>query len=140
MELLLKFNFGPKSSVLLIFFFTDFYSQIQFKSDDISESLKKNGGFIPGVRPGSQTADFLNEIVRKLNNIGATYIALICILPTILLNYANVPFYFGGTSLLILVGVAIDTMAQAEGFLISNSYDQAYKAKGKYKGVNKRRF
>lgn len=126
--------------VILIFFFTDFYSKIQFKSDDIAESLKKNGGFIPGVRPGSQTKEFLDLIVSRLNYVGATYIAVICVLPTVLLDFVNVPFYFGGTSLLILVGVAIDTMLQAESFRISNAYDQAYKSKGKYKGINRKRF
>jgi preprotein translocase subunit SecY len=121
----------------LIIFFAYFYSTIQFKTDDVSESLKKNGGFIPGIRPGDQTADFLNQVISRLTLIGAIYVASICIMPAILFNYAKVPFYFGGTSLLILVGVAIDTMAQAESFMISQRLDTAYKVKGKYSGVKR---
>ena len=118
----------------LIIFFAYFYASIQFKTEDISENLRKNGGFIPGIRPGDQTAQFLNTIVSRLTLVGAIYVALICIMPAVLLNYAKVPFYFGGTSLLILVGVAIDTMAQAEGFMISQRFDTAYKVRGKYSG------
>ena len=121
----------------LIIFFAYFYATIQFKTDDVSESLKKNGGFIPGIRPGEQTADFLNNVISRLTLIGAIYVATICIMPAILFNYAKVPFYFGGTSLLILVGVAIDTMAQAESFMISQRLDTAYKVKGKYSGVKR---
>lgn len=120
--------------IALIIFFAYFYAQIQFKTADISESLKKNGGFIPGIRPGQKTAEFLDLVVQRLTLVGGIYIALICIMPTILLSVAKVPFYFGGTSLLILVGVAIDTMAQAEGFMISQRYDTAYKARGKHSG------
>jgi preprotein translocase subunit SecY len=125
------------SFVALIIFFAYFYSSIQFKTDDVSESLKKNGGFIPGIRPGDQTADFLNNVIGKLTLVGAIYVALICLMPSILFNFAKVPFYFGGTSLLILVGVAIDTMAQAESFMISQRLDTAYKVKGKYSGVKR---
>ena len=121
----------------LIIFFAYFYASIQFKTGDISENLRKNGGFIPGIRPGDQTAAFLNTIISRLTLVGAIYVALICILPAILLNYAKVPFYFGGTSLLILVGVAIDTMAQAEGFMISQRFDTAYKVRGKYSGAKR---
>jgi preprotein translocase subunit SecY len=123
--------------VALIIFFAYFYSTIQFKTGDVSESLKKNGGFIPGIRPGEQTASFLDQVISRLTLVGAIYIALICIMPMILFSYAKVPFYFGGTSLLILVGVAIDTMAQAEGFMISQRLDTAYKVKGKYSGVKR---
>lgn len=123
--------------IALIIFFAYFYSTIQFKTGDVSESLKKNGGFIPGIRPGDQTSDFLNQVINRLTLIGAIYVAAICLMPTILFNYAKVPFYFGGTSLLILVGVAIDTMAQAESFMISQRLDTAYKVKGKYSGVKR---
>ena len=122
----------------MIIFFAFFYAQIQFKTEDISESLRKNGGFIPGIRPGAKTVEFLDAVVTRLTVVGGIYVALICIMPTILLNVAKVPFYFGGTSLLILVGVAIDTMAQAEGYLISQKYDQAYKVRGKHSGGAKR--
>lgn len=121
----------------LIIFFCYFYAQIQFKTKDISESLRKNGGFIPGIRPGEKTAEFLDLVVNRLTLVGGIYISLICIMPAILFNVANVPFYFGGTSLLILVGVAIDTMAQAESFLISQRYDTQYKARGKYSGARR---
>lgn len=123
--------------IALIIFFAYFYSTIQFKTGDVSESLKKNGGFIPGIRPGEQTATFLDQVVSRLTLVGAIYVAAICIMPAILFTYAKVPFYFGGTSLLILVGVAIDTMAQAEGFMISQRLDTAYKVKGKYSGVKR---
>ncbi|MBP9673509.1 MAG: preprotein translocase subunit SecY [Bacteriovoracaceae bacterium] len=117
--------------VTCIIFFAYFYASIQFKTDDISEMLKKNGGFVPGIRPGERTAEFLNFIVARLTLVGALYVALICVLPSILLKIGNVPFQFGGTSLLILVGVAIDTMAQVESFMISQRYDSAYKVRGK---------
>jgi preprotein translocase subunit SecY len=124
--------------VALIVFFSYFYAKIQFKTDDVSENLKKNGGFIPGIRPGAKTAEFLDLVVNRLTFVGAIYMSLICIMPAILFNVAKVPFYFGGTSLLILVGVAIDTMAQAESFLISQRYDSAYKVRGKYNGAGRR--
>lgn len=121
-----------------IIFFCYFYAQIQFKTGDISESLKKNGGYIPGIRPGAKTAEFLDKIVTRLTLVGGIYMSLICIMPAMLFNIAKVPFYFGGTSLLILVGVAIDTMAQAESFMISQKYDSTYKSKGKYNGSGRR--
>lgn len=120
--------------VSLIMFFAYFYASIQFKTEDISEMLKKNGGFIPGIRPGAKTAEFLEFIVARLTLIGGIYVSLICIIPTFLADQFKVPFYFGGTSLLILVGVAIDTMAQAESFMISQRLDTAYKVKGKHSG------
>lgn len=124
--------------IAFIVFFCYFYAQIQFKTKDISESLKKNGGFIPGIRPGAKTAEFLDNVVARLTLVGSIYMCLICILPAILFDYAKVPFYFGGTSLLILVGVAIDTMAQAESFLISERYNTQYKSRGKYSGAGRR--
>ncbi|MCT4642261.1 MAG: preprotein translocase subunit SecY [Bacteriovoracaceae bacterium] len=124
--------------VALIVFFCYFYAQIQFKTEDIAESLKKNGGFIPGIRPGEKTAEFLDNVVERVTLVGSAYMSILCIMPAILFNVAKVPFYFGGTSLLILVGVAIDTMAQAESFMISQRYDQTYKAKGKYNGAGRR--
>ncbi len=119
--------------VVMVIFFAYFYASIQFKTDDVAEMLRKNGGFVPGIRPGEKTAEYFNFVVARLTLVGGIYVALICVLPTILLNVSKVPFYFGGTSLLILVGVAIDTMAQVESFLISQRYDSAtaYKARGK---------
>jgi preprotein translocase subunit SecY len=121
----------------LIIFFSYFYAAVQFKTNDVAENLKKNGGFVPGIRPGAKTAEFLDYILARLTLVGGIYVAIICVLPSILLNFAKVPFYFGGTSLLILVGVAIDTMAQAEGFLISQRYDTAYKVRGKHAGARR---
>ena len=123
--------------VSLIVFFAYFYSSIQLKTDDLAENLKKNGGFIPGIRPGEKTVEFLDFVIARLTLIGAIYISLICVMPSILFNVANVPFYFGGTSLLILVGVAIDTLAQVESFMISQRYDTAYKVRGKYAGAKR---
>ena len=120
--------------VVFIIFFSFFYSSMQFKAKDISEMLQKNGGFIPGVRPGTKTEEFLRHIVDRLALIGGMYVSAICLLPAILLLFFNIPFYFGGTSLLILVGVAIDTLAQAESYMISDRYDQLYKVKGKFSG------
>lgn len=120
--------------VIFIIFFSFFYSSMQFKAKDISEMLQKNGGFVPGVRPGTKTEEFLRHIVDRLALIGGLYVAAICLLPAILLLFFNIPFYFGGTSLLILVGVAIDTLAQAESYMISDRYDQLYKVKGKFSG------
>ncbi|MBT3983513.1 MAG: preprotein translocase subunit SecY [Bacteriovoracaceae bacterium] len=121
----------------MIIFFAYFYVPIQFKTEDISENLKKNGGFIPGIRPGSKTKEFFDFIVNRLTLAGATYVALICVLPTMLSTKANIPFYFGGTSLLILVGVAIDTMEKIQSFMISQRYDTAYKARGKHSGAKR---
>ncbi len=120
--------------VIFIVFFSFFYSNMQFKAKDISEMLQKNGGFIPGVRPGNKTEEFLRNIVDHLALVGGLYVSAICLLPAILLLFFNIPFYFGGTSLLILVGVAIDTLAQAESYMISDRYDQLYKVKGKFSG------
>lgn len=124
--------------IALIMFFAYFYASISFKTGDVSEMLKKNGGFVPGIRPGAKTAEFLDYIVERLTLVGGIYVSIICIMPALLFTYAKVPFYFGGTSLLILVGVAIDTMAQAESFMISQRLDSAYKVRGKNKG--QRRF
>ncbi|MCB9094965.1 MAG: preprotein translocase subunit SecY [Halobacteriovoraceae bacterium] len=120
-----------------IIFFAYFYASVQFKTKDISENLQKNGGFVPGIRPGPKTAEFLDYVVSRLTLFGGIYVALICILPIMLLNLASVPFYFGGTSLLILVGVAIDTLAQIESFLISDRYSKIYKVRGKYAGAKR---
>jgi preprotein translocase subunit SecY len=123
--------------VTLIMFFAYFYASIQFKTGDISEMLKKNGGFIPGIRPGEKTVEFLELIVSRLTLIGGIYVSIICVMPSLLADQFKVPFYFGGTSLLILVGVAIDTMSQAESFMISQRLDTAYKVRGKHSGTKR---
>lgn len=120
--------------VALIIAFTFMYSGLQFKAKDISESLQKNGGFLPGVRPGVKTEEALLRIVDRICLPGGMYLALVCLIPSVLAYYFKVPFYFGGTSLLILIGVAMDTISQVEGYLISDRYKSLYKAKGKYSG------
>lgn len=107
----------------MIVFFCYFYTAVTFKTDDVAENLKKNGGSIPGVRPGPATARFIDHVLSRITLGGAIYISLICILPTIMADKAKVPFYFGGTSVLILVGVALDTVAQIESFLLTRNYD-----------------
>ncbi|MDH3348911.1 MAG: preprotein translocase subunit SecY [Desulfobulbaceae bacterium] len=119
--------------VLFIVFFCFFYAAVQFKPDDVAENLKKNGGFIPGIRPGVNTADFIDKVLTRLTVVGAIYLGVICVLPTVLINKFNVPFYFGGTALLIVVGVAIDTIGQIESHVIMRNYEGFMKS-GKIKG------
>jgi preprotein translocase subunit SecY len=107
----------------LIIFFCYFYTAVTFKTDDVSDNLKKYGGFIPGIRPGQPTAQYIDYVLSRITLGGAIYISLICILPTLLTQQLKVPFYFGGTSVLILVGVALDTVAQIETFLLTRNYD-----------------
>lgn len=109
--------------VILIIFFCYFYTAIIFNPSDIAENLKKHGGYIPGIRPGRRTSDFIDRILARLTLIGAIYISFICVLPSVLISNFNVPFYFGGTALLIVVGVAMDTMAQIESHLITRNYE-----------------
>ena len=116
-----------------IVFFCFFYTAIQFKPDDVAENLKKNGGFIPGIRPGKRTSEFLDKVLTRLTVVGAIYLSAICVLPTILISKFNVPFYFGGTALLIVVGVAIDTISQIESHLVMRNYEGFMKA-GRIRG------
>ena len=109
--------------VALIFFFCFFYTAIIFDPKDVAENLKKGGGFVPGIRPGDKTREYLDSVLSRLTIWGAVYISLICVLPMILIAEFNVPFYFGGTSVLILVGVAMDFMSQIESHLISRQYE-----------------
>jgi preprotein translocase subunit SecY len=115
--------------VCLIVFFCFFYTAVTFKSDDIAENLKKNGGFIPGIRPGKKTADFLDKVLTRLTVVGAFYLSCVCVLPTILTSQFNIPFYFGGTALLIVVGVAIDTIGQIEAHMQMRNYDGFMKSR-----------
>ena len=117
----------------LVVFFCFFYTAVTFKPDDVAENLKKNGGFIPGIRPGKKTAEFLDKALVRLTVVGAAYLGAVCIMPTILIERLNVPFYFGGTALLIVVGVAIDTIAQIESHMVMRNYDGFMKA-GRIKG------
>lgn len=109
--------------VSLIVFFCFFYTEIVFNPNEVAENLKKYGGFIPGVRAGKSTSDYIQKVLDRVNVGGAIYLSVICILPGILSNLANVPFYFGGTSLLILVGVALDTTQQIQSHMINQKYE-----------------
>jgi len=108
---------------VLIVFFTYFYTSIIFNPVDISENLKKQGGFIPGVKPGARTAEYIDHVVSRITFPGALFLTFIALLPTFIVDSINVPFRFGGTSLLIVVGVALDTMAQVNQHLLLRKYD-----------------
>ena len=116
----------------LIIFFCFFYTAIIFDPKDIAENLKKQGGFIPGIRPGKHTKDYIDKVLSRITFWGSLYISVICVLPMIMINQLNVPFYFGGTALLIVVGVAIDTMSKVQSYLISHQYEGLMQ-KSKYK-------
>jgi len=110
---------------ILVIFFTFFYTGMVIKPDEMSDNLKKGGAFIPGIRPGKNTTEYIKLIMSKLTVIGAAYLAIVCIIPAILnAKPFSLPFYFGGTSLLIVIGVTLDTIQQVESFLISSNYDQ----------------
>lgn len=117
----------------MIFFFAYFYTAIIFNPVDISDNLKKYGGYIPGIRPGQKTSEYIYKVLSRLTFFGGFYLALICIIPEILIRRFNVPFYFGGTSILITVGVALDTVSQIETHLITRSYEGFLK-KGRIRG------
>jgi preprotein translocase subunit SecY len=106
-----------------IIFFTYFYTAIIFNPMDVADNMKKYGGFIPGIRPGSKTAEFIERVLDRVTLVGALYLAGISVLPEILITQMNVPFYFGGTSLLIVVGVALDTVQQVESHLLMRHYE-----------------
>jgi len=106
-----------------IIFFCFFYTAIQFNPEDVAENMKKNGGYIPGIRPGKRTAEYVDKVLTRITVGGALYVSAVCVLPTFLMSKFNVPFYFGGTALLIVVGVAIDTISQIESHLISGNYE-----------------
>ncbi len=116
-----------------IVFFCYFYTAVTFNPVDVADNMKKNGGYIPGIRPGKRTADYIDRVLTRITLGGAVYVSAVCVLPTVLISYANVPFYFGGTALLIVVGVAIDTMAQMESHMLSRHYEGFLK-KGGIKG------
>jgi preprotein translocase subunit SecY len=109
--------------VALIVFFAFFYTATVFNPSDTADNLKKHGGFIPGVRPGERTAQYIDYVLTRITVLGALYLALICLLPEWLISYAALPFYFGGTSLLIVVNVTMDTVAQIHGHLQAHQYE-----------------
>jgi preprotein translocase subunit SecY len=119
--------------VALIIFFCYFYTAVQFNPIDVADNMKKYGGYIPGIRPGKRTADYIDKVLTRITLGGALYLSMVCVLPTILISRFNVPFYFGGTALLIVVGVALDTMTQIESHMLTRHYEGFLK-KGRLKG------
>ena len=117
----------------LIVFFTFFYTTIVFNPEDTADNLKKHGGFIPGIRPGKNTAEYLTHILYRLTAVGAVYLSIVCLIPEILISRFAVPFYFGGTSLLIVVSVTMDTVGQIHSHLMAHQYEGLIK-KAKLRG------
>ncbi len=121
---------------LLIVFFAFFYTAIVFNPVETADNLKKHGGFIPGIRPGENTAKHIDYVLTRITVVGAAYLVLVCLLPEFLVAYAAVPFYFGGTSLLIVVSVTMDTVAQVQGYLLAHQYEGLIK-KSKLRGARR---
>ncbi len=113
-----------------IFFFCYFYTAVQFNPTEVAENMKKYGGYIPGIRPGKKTAEYIDRVLTRITLGGAIYVSAICVLPSILMKKFNVPFYFGGTALLIVVGVAIDTISQIESHMLTRHYEGFLKKSG----------
>ncbi|WP_444454009.1 preprotein translocase subunit SecY [Rhodobacter capsulatus] len=140
--------FGPGQPLYLAFyagmivFFAYFYTaNVTFKSDEVAENLKNQGGFIPGIRPGKKTEDYLDYVVARILVIGSAYLALVCLLPTILQTELHVPFYFGGTSVLIVVSVTMDTINQIQSHLLAHQYEgliERSQLRGKRKSATKK--
>jgi preprotein translocase subunit SecY len=132
-------SFGPGAwlynllFVGFIIFFCYFYTAVTFNPNDVAENMKKYGGYIPGIRPGQKTAEYIDKVLTRITLGGAIYVSVICVLPTILVREFNVPFYFGGTALLIVVGVALDTVQQVESHMLTRHYEGLMK-KGKLRG------
>lgn len=121
--------------VAFIFFFCYFYTAVTFNPVDVADNMKKHGGFIPGIRPGKPTADYIDRVLTRLTLGGACYVSAVCVLPSVLITQFNVPFYFGGTALLIVVGVAIDTVSQMESHMLTRHYEGFLKkGSGRIKG------
>jgi preprotein translocase subunit SecY len=116
-----------------IIFFTYFYIAVIFNPTDVADNIRKYGGFIPGIRPGKPTADYIERILRRITFVGAIFLALIDFIPAMIIQSMHLPFYFGGTSILIVVGVALDTIRQIESHLLMRHYDGFLK-KGKIRG------
>jgi preprotein translocase subunit SecY len=121
---------------VLIIFFAFFYTSIMFNPKETAENLKKYGGFVPGIRPGERTAEYIDYVLTRITVVGALYLTIVCLLPEFLIAYSGVPFYFGGTSLLIVVSVTMDTVAQLQGHLYAQQYEGLIK-KSKLRGNRK---
>jgi preprotein translocase subunit SecY len=124
--------------VALIIFFAFFYTAVVFNPKDTADNLRKYGGFLPGIRPGEKTAEYIDYVLTRITVVGAIYLAAVCVLPEFLISYAAVPFYFGGTSLLIAVSVTMDTVAQIQSHLLAHQYEGLIK-KAKLKGTGRSR-
>ena len=123
--------------VSLIVFFAFFYTAVVFNPKETADNLKQYGGFIPGFRPGDRTAEYIDYVLTRITVVGAAYLAVVCVLPELLISYAAVPFYFGGTSLLIVVSVTMDTVAQVQSHLLAHQYEGLIK-KSKLRGARRR--
>ena len=122
----------------MIIFFTYFYTlNVSFKTDDVSENLKKQGGFVPGIRPGEKTAQYFEYVVVRILVLGSTFLASVCLFPEVLRSQFAIPFYFGGTSLLIVVSVTMDTITQVQSHLLAHQYEGLLE-KSKLRGKTKR--
>ena len=121
----------------LIIFFCFFYTALVFNSKETADNLKRSGAFIPGIRPGQQTGEYIDKVLTRLTFWGAMYITAVCLLPEFMILRFNVPFYFGGTSLLIIVVVTIDFMSQMQAHMMSHQYDGLLK-KANLRGVGRR--
>ena len=142
-------NFGPGQPLYLLFFvsmivfFAYFYTfNVSFKPDDVADNLKNQNGFVPGIRPGKKTAEYLEYVVNRVLVLGAAYLALVCVLPEILRGQFAIPFYFGGTSVLIIVSVTMDTIQQAQSHLLAHQYEgliEKSQLRGRGKGATKKR-
>ncbi|RPJ19528.1 MAG: preprotein translocase subunit SecY, partial [Desulfobacteraceae bacterium] len=119
--------------VLFIIFFCYFYTAVHFNPVDVADNMKKYGGFIPGIRPGKNTAEYIDRVLTRITFAGAIYVSAVCVLPQILIYQMHVPFYFGGTALLIVVGVAMDTSNQIESHMLMRHYE-GFMKKGLGKG------
>ena len=127
----------PRPSMAVTVFFAFFYTAVVFNPEDVAENLKKNGGFVPGMRPGKRTAEYLDYVLTRLTVVGAAYLALVCLLPEILTASWQVPFYFGGTSLLIVVSVTMDTVTQIQSHMLAHQYEGLVQ-KSKLRGRKRR--
>jgi preprotein translocase subunit SecY len=107
----------------LIIFFAYFYTGVLFNPDDVADNIKRNGGYIPGIRPGKRTAEYIERVLSRITLVGALYLSVVCVMPLVLSAQFNVPFWFGGTTLLIVVGVALDLVGQIEAHLVTRNYE-----------------
>jgi len=119
--------------VAFIFFFCYFYTAVTFNPTDVADNMRKYGGYIPGIRPGKKTAEFVDRVLTRITFSGAIYVSAVCVLPSVLITKFNVPFYFGGTALLIVVGVALDTVGQIESHMLMRHYE-GFMKQGRIKG------